>query len=552
MIFDNGSVFAARHIGIIALLSLTLAGALTAAGSIAAPSPAAFPVQAPTKLADVAVNNAALTADGSRVVYTRRATGASDTALYSVPFGGGAATKLSVNPAPVAGDINLQLTPDGSRAIFLVTPLADGAAQLYSAPVAGGAVTRLNGTLPAGKEVIAFSISASGAQVVYQTGVRGGGDASGAELFAVAPAGGVVSRLNTALSGDEGVQEYRLANNSDVAVYVLVSATGQTAKLLSAPLSGAGPVPLASIDTATSALSLYAISPDGSWLAYSVSDNATATAALYRVALSGGSPKELTRPSGATGCYNISITPDSARVVCSANMQSGHGEIYSAPLAAAQPFVKLSGGLDAAAILSTYRVSPDSARLVFRASDASGKNSLYSVPIAGGTAVTIAPTQFSSGGGIGDAFSITPDSARIIYYDTEAYRSVPLSGGASPIILIGNMDSSGGAAYTTNVAFSADGQRIFVRNTLADNSARSPLFVAPVNQPNAAQQISGDVAVVSGRPSSSDYPIGFRVNSAGTRVIFRGAPDAFTGRSLYSVSLEDLRPNKAYLPLAIR
>src|SRR5262249_40728650 len=117
--------------------------------------------------------------DSTRVVYLADQEVDGRVELYSVPIAGGPAVKL--NGALVNGGNVLHpscrrpaaITPDGTRVVYLPDQQVDERFELFSVPITGGTAIRLNGNLVAGGDVQPlsftepFALSADGARVVY-------------------------------------------------------------------------------------------------------------------------------------------------------------------------------------------------------------------------------------------------------------------------------------------------------------------------------------------------------------------------------------------------
>jgi len=95
----------------------------------------------------------ALSADQDRVVYRADAVLDDVFELFSVPFAGGAATRL--DPLPAFADVSaFQIDVAAGRVVYRADRDVDGRIELYEVPLDGSAgARRLNGTLPAGGNV---------------------------------------------------------------------------------------------------------------------------------------------------------------------------------------------------------------------------------------------------------------------------------------------------------------------------------------------------------------------------------------------------------------
>ena len=71
----------------------------------------------------------------------------------------------------------IKISPDGSRVVYLADEDTEGVNEIYSVPIGGGAATRLNGPLVAGGRVSSFVISPDSNTVVYSAEDVGGSNA---------------------------------------------------------------------------------------------------------------------------------------------------------------------------------------------------------------------------------------------------------------------------------------------------------------------------------------------------------------------------------------
>lgn len=551
----------------LALLALLAASGARpiAAGSTNAPprqEPAALPTGQPHLLADAPVSDAFLSPDGRTVVYSKRLPPDEQSImfeqLFSVPFGGGAATPLMASPAPDQGLIDfLQISPDGARVVFVARATSDGQAELYSVPIGGGAVARLNAPLPAGSSVSTVRFTADSASVVFSTGPVSGGGAVSSELFVAPIAGGAPPRrVHGLLTGTQSVKEWQLSRNGERLVFALreSDASDSPVSLQSVPVAGGTPVVLATYPADRSWI--FQVSPDGATVLYSLiveRQGAGRSYDLFKVATTGGTPVPITPAVGGMSNFTFAISPDSLHAVV---YIGGTGtpdlqDLYSVSLAGGQP-VRLDAFLEDLASITTYRISADSARVVFRSTGTDFRDSIHSVPLVGGPAATFAP-QLPTGGGLGLTFLITPDSARVVFYEGRQYFSAPIAGGERTL-LADEINNSAGAAYTTNHFITADSAHLFFRGQVVGESS-FPLFAVPITG-GQLQRLSGDTAVVAGTPVTAvGSPIGFRSSPSGSQVIFRGAANMFSSTALYAVGETPAPPVKdklLYLPLLRR
>jgi hypothetical protein len=115
--------------------------------------------------------------------------------------------------------------------------------------------------------------------------------------------------------------------------------------------------------------------------------------------------------------FDYQISPDSARVVFRGDLVTDAvTELFSAPIAAVNSRVTLSGAVVSGGdVFSGFQISPDGARVVFRG-DLVTDNvfELFSAPIAAVNSRVTLSGAVVSGGGV-SSFQISPDSARVVF-----------------------------------------------------------------------------------------------------------------------------------------
>jgi Tol biopolymer transport system component len=116
--------------------------------------------------------------------------------------------------------------------------------------------------------------------------------------------------------------------------------------------------------------------------------------------------------------YGFQISPDSSRVVYTANQQTATViELYSVPLGGpAAAGIKLNGALVLNGNVGGFRISPDSSRVVYTADqETDNVVEAYSVPLGGPAAAGIKINGPLVAGGNVLEYSISPDSGRTVY-----------------------------------------------------------------------------------------------------------------------------------------
>ncbi len=155
----------------------------------------------------------AISPDSTQVVYRSDEDVNDIVELYSAPLNGtGAPTRLNgvlVGGGDVLGspsNPDLQISPNSARVVYVADQNVDTLNELFSVPIGGGTATRLNRTLAAGGDVQAFRISPNSAWVIY--GADQDSDTVD-EVLAAPLAGGTVLDVNGPLvSGGDVVLKF--------------------------------------------------------------------------------------------------------------------------------------------------------------------------------------------------------------------------------------------------------------------------------------------------------------------------------------------------------
>ena len=212
--------------------------------------------------------------DSTRVVY--RADQDIDTVdeLYSVPLAGG--TPIKLNGALVSsGDVlgsptypDFLISPDSARVVYLADQNFDTLNELFSVPIGGGTATKLNRTLAAGGDVQTFLISPDSEFVVY------GADQdldTVDELLAVPIVGGSVLDVNGLLvSGGNviltsvGLPVYEISPNSVAVLYAADELVNDEIELYVSSLTGPPGPPTDVVATPGNAQATVTFSPPAS------------------------------------------------------------------------------------------------------------------------------------------------------------------------------------------------------------------------------------------------------------------------------------------------
>ncbi|HEX6882372.1 MAG TPA: hypothetical protein VF530_03265 [Planctomycetota bacterium] len=200
----------------------------------------------------------------------------------------------------------------------------------------------------------------------------------------------------------------------------------------------------------------------------------------------------------------------------------GHTELFSAPLDASAPPVRLSapvatGGDVTGSGWTAFVLAPDGQHVVYRAGPLEGPYELWSTPIDGSRApVQLSHASSLSASVLGQDFRVSPDGARVVYLalhgDGVRLWSVPLDGSAAPVQLNGALPSGGGVSIG-ELAFSPDSTRVYYCAD-QETDGRVDLYAVPlVGGPSvrlaAALQVPGVITDIQCAPD-------------GGRVVYRG------------------------------
>jgi Tol biopolymer transport system component len=174
------------------------------------------------------VSDFQITPDGSRVVYRADQDVDNVFELYSVPVQGGTVTKLNP-PLVTNGDVladttsttllveGPQVTPSGSRVVYRADQTTDEVRELFSVPVGGGVATRLNPPLESNRDIVAFQISPDGTRVVYLSDQDDNGTN---ELFSVPVEGGPSTKVSQSLADGRTIVGFLVGPNSRRVIYL--------------------------------------------------------------------------------------------------------------------------------------------------------------------------------------------------------------------------------------------------------------------------------------------------------------------------------------------
>ena len=109
----------------------------------------------------------ALSADGTRLVFRGDVLEDEVFELYSVPIAGGAALELSGSLAASGDVVDVLLTPDGASAVFLADGLVDGRPEFFRVPLDGSAAPLALDPSPNEDEVTLTRMAPDGARILF-------------------------------------------------------------------------------------------------------------------------------------------------------------------------------------------------------------------------------------------------------------------------------------------------------------------------------------------------------------------------------------------------
>jgi Tol biopolymer transport system component len=418
---------------------------------------------------DVSTGGLAFSPDSSRVLYRADQTTDEVVEIFSVASTGGTATKLN-GPLVASGDVLLQqFSPDSSRVLYLADQTTDTVNEIYSVPSAGGAATKLNGPLVAGGEVFStgFAFSPDSSRVLYLADQTADGVN---EIFSVPSAGGTATKLNGPLVAGGNVFSNGLAFSPDSSrvLYRADQTTDEVVEIFSVASAGGAAVKLNGALVAGGNVSSFglAFSPDSSRVLYLADQTTDEVFEIFSVPSGGGAATKLNGPLVAGGdvfSSGLQFSPDSSRVLYLADQTTdGVNEIFSVPSAGGAA-TKLNGPLVAGGNVSSasLQFSPDSSRVLYQADQTTdGVFEIFSVASAGGAATKLNGPLVAGGDVFFQQFS--PDSSRVLYRadqttnDVQEIFLVPSRGGTA--VKINGPLVDGGTV--SGQQFSPDGSRV--------------------------------------------------------------------------------------------
>ncbi|MEQ8821185.1 MAG: hypothetical protein RLY93_13160 [Sumerlaeia bacterium] len=271
---------------------------------------------------------------------------------------------------------------------------------------------------------------------------------------------------------------------------------------------GENPVLLSeNVNTTTSLVSSFRLSPDGRRAAYLRRDLLTGDVALLTVPVDASTTPVRVDPGFGDTADDFRFTADSEQVLFRAQSTVGGRNLYRVPADGSSAPTEISGDAFAAA----FTVTPNGQRAVF--SDSGTR--VYSVPVGGGEVATV-DGRTNLFPGVSD-FAVSPDSQRAVYKartlteSNTALYSAPVDGSDEPVRL--------GPAASNNQSVNrfrigpGSARVVFetqVRDPLTGISSPGSLRSAPLE--------GGIAATLEGSRIAFDPP--FAISPDGGRVIY--------------------------------
>jgi Tol biopolymer transport system component len=491
--------------------------------------------------------NYAISPDSAWVVYLsdHELTGRFE--LYSVPITGPISATRKINTAidvPNGKVLDFLISPDSSRVVYRAEAETQGLVELYSVPVyeEGAPPVKLNLHNPITGVGYGYRISPDSSRVVYLADLL---DFTVMELFSV-PLEGPASdseKLNVPLRQVGGrierVFSAEISPDSQWVVYRFMGLDDEAFTLFdlySVPLEGPAEesirlhepfIPKGGV------LGEFMISPDSSRVVFLALDIVIVPGpSLFSVPIRESQAVKLNAISYPEGwVVGMRISPDSQQVVYwfNDNFRAAPEwfapQLYSIPIdGPASESVLLTSPFPEYGEMRAFEISPDSSRVVYLADQyIQGVDELFMVPMEGPLQAGVKLNPPLVEGGNVSAFSILPDSSRVVY---QADQDAP---GRVELFMVDNALTEVSFVEEEKTVFWSDG---FVTLPVELNQASA--LTVQVNYHAAWDRANnGDTPVSSG---TLTFPSGET-----QRVIEIPIPDAngFVNVDVLVVSLED-------------
>jgi Tol biopolymer transport system component len=253
-----------------------------------------------------------------RIVYVQNSSSADGGGLYTIPAGGGAATKVIGDESGLSGLWDPAFSPDGKKIAFSANDGNDD--EIYTVPLTGGTPTKVTNNTT---QDVWPDWSPSGGRIVYN-----GYNANGiVEIYTIPSTGGTptkVVRTNThayafepAWSPDGRKIAYR-GYDGDWEIFTV-------------PVTGGTPTNVTNNSTADRAPNW---SPDSKTIVYSGNDPNGNDADIFTIPSTGGTPTNVTKDT-VLDDKQPAFSPDGTEIVYGRG--GGYHELYSIPASGGTP-----------------------------------------------------------------------------------------------------------------------------------------------------------------------------------------------------------------------
>ena len=479
-------------------------------------------------------------------------------AIHGVPLDG-SASGVALAALPRGEHLEtLRISPDGRWFVYLT----DGC-ELFGAPIDGRSPPiKINGERAGNCDLyddhFEFVISPDSRRVLYHTDEE---TRAKNELYSTPIYGGasadthglrVPPEVRVKLSSGGEVGPFAISPDGERVAYVADEDTPSVHELYEVPIdrrSGSSKLnpPLAIGTIVPGDVASFAFGPDGALALYLADQEADEQYELYGVGLRPGArPVKLNAPLVAGGdVAAFEASPDGSAVVYAADQeQDGRHELFRVPSDGRSPPMKLSGPLEGGSVITdsghdAFRISPDGARVVYYA-DRNGVIELFSVPIDGSSAAVRLNDSLPDGGDVSAGARISPDGALVVYRadqdrdDVFELYSVPIDGSSPPEQLNGSLEP-GGKVAPESIFLDPLGRRVVY---LADENTLGSfeLFSVPIDGSANPITLNGPLA-----PGPEGHVGGISdvaISPDGLHVVYQAAQERAMVFELYGVPID--------------
>jgi Tol biopolymer transport system component len=481
--------------------------------------------QVPLFESDTQLRGEALTPDGTVAVWH------DSDGLYAGPSDGSGPGVLLASLPGSTTITSFTLSLDGQWVVYL----QQSSYGLYSVPIDGSQPPALLTTHPLRAFTLGYAIAADSAHVLFLDHKN---------LFTIPIQGGTPTRLHPTLLGSRQVQQFELSSDGERVVFTLDLDTLLHFELYSTPVDGSGPLVKLSVPLLPDGNVSYAptrpfsITPDSAHVTYAAHLDGDQIDALYSVPIQGG-PSVVLDPGTAAqrAVLENALSPDGTRVVYRKTSNSIDYELWSVPLDASQPPVRLTDSFGAGERLAgDFQIDRASARVVFRTETlVSGYfvgRRLFTAPIDGSSpAVELTPPFGSSQGVPAGKFALGAERVAFLADVTTpgalALWSAPLDGSVPAFRLHDELVPGGDVS---EFVLNAPGFRAIYRAEQAIEGLVE-LFVVPLDGSLVPALRSDNRNAIS---TTGDVA-SFRCTADGSKAVYFASQES--GTDLFAVNL---------------